>query len=124
MEISTVRQSKVKRVDKIQRSETVSRILLSIICGLIFGGIAAGIMIPMKFEDKRAAMTAAFINRLAIGFAIGASGLPITGWLNGLIFGLLLSLPDAIITKAWIPIITLGVIGGVIIGVIVGIFGS
>ena len=102
----------------------MSRILLGSICGLVFGGIAAGIMIPMKFEDKRAAMTGAFINRFTIGFAIGGSGLPISGWLNGLIFGLLLSLPDAIITKAWIPIITLGVVGGVVIGVIVGVFGS
>jgi hypothetical protein len=102
----------------------MSKIVLGIICGIVFGGIAAGIMIPMQFEDKRAAMTGAFINRLAIGFAIGASGLPIPGWLNGLIFGLLLSLPDAIITKAWIPIMTLGVIGGVIIGFIIGAFGS
>src|SRR5215208_6027622 len=101
----------------------MSRILLGVICGLVFGGIAAGIMIPMKFDDKRAAMTGAFINRFAIGFAIGASSLPVPGWFNGLIFGLLLSLPDAIITKAWIPIMTLGVIGGVFIGVIVGAFG-
>ena len=102
----------------------MSRILLGLICGLVFGGIAAGMMIPMKFEDKRAAITGAFINRFAIGFAIGASNLPIPGWFNGLTFGLLLSLPDAIITKAWIPILTLGVIGGVIIGVIVGALGS
>ena len=101
----------------------MSRILLGVICGLAFGGIAAGIMIPMKFEDKRAAITGAFINRFAIGFAIGASNVPIPGWFNGLIFGLLLSLPDAIITKTWIPILTLGVIGGVIIGV-VGAFGG
>jgi hypothetical protein len=50
--------------------------------------------------------------------------LSVPGWFNGLIFGLLLRLPDAIITKAWIPIMTLGVIGGAIIGVIVGALGS
>lgn len=102
----------------------MSRILLGIICGLVFGAIAASSMIPMKFNDKRAAMIGAFINRFAVGFAIGASNLPIPGWLNGLIFGLLLSLPEAIITKAWIPIMTLGVLGGVIIGIVVGAFGS
>jgi hypothetical protein len=102
----------------------MSRIVLGAICGLVFGGIAAGIMIPMKFDDKRAAITGAFINRFTIGFVIGASNLAVPGWLNGLIFGLLLSLPDAIITKAWVPILTLGVIGGVIIGVIVAAFGS
>jgi hypothetical protein len=35
------------------------------------------------------------------------------------VLGLLLSLPDAIITKAWAPILILGGIGGLIIGVIV-----
>jgi hypothetical protein len=36
-----------------------------------------------------------------------------------MIFGLLLSLPDTIITKAYIPIIVIGVIGGAIIGFVV-----
>jgi hypothetical protein len=31
-------------------------------------------------------------------------------------FGLLLSVPDAIITKAWAPIIGMGAVGGVLIG--------
>jgi hypothetical protein len=101
----------------------MSRVLLGVVCGLVFGGLAAGMMIPMKFDDKRAALTAAFINRFAIGFAIGASSLPVPAWLVGLTFGLLLSLPDAIITKAWVPVVALGVVGGVIIGLVVGAFG-
>jgi hypothetical protein len=36
----------------------------------------------------------------------------------------LLSLPDAIITKAYAPILILGAVGGLIIGVIVGKWGS
>jgi hypothetical protein len=32
--------------------------------------------------------------------------------------GLLLSLPDSIITKAYVPILFLGVIGGSVIGII------
>jgi hypothetical protein len=35
----------------------------------------------------------------------------------------LLSLPDAIITKAWIPIMTLGVMGGGVIGLVIGAWG-
>ena len=100
----------------------MSKIVIGILSGLIFGGIAAGIMLPMKFEDKRAAIMGAFVNRFAIGFVIGTSGLTLPGWLIGLTFGLLLSVPDAIITKAWIPILTLGVLGGVIIGVVVEAF--
>ncbi len=66
-------------------------------------------MIPLDLPDKKRPMAGAFTGRFAIGFAIGASNLPVPGWLNGLIFGFLLSLPDAIITKAWIPTMTIGV---------------
>jgi hypothetical protein len=36
----------------------------------------------------------------------------------------LLSLPDAIITKAYAPILILGAVGGVVIGLIVGKWGT
>jgi hypothetical protein len=101
----------------------MSKILLGIICGIVFGGISVATMIPIKSEDKKTAMAGAFVNRFSIGFVIGATNLPLAGWLSGLLFGVLLSLPDAIITKAWIPIMTLGVIGGVVIGLVIGAWG-
>ena len=45
----------------------MSRILLGIICGLVFGAIDIGIMLPMSFPDKKAAITAAFIARWNTG---------------------------------------------------------
>jgi hypothetical protein len=97
----------------------MNKILLGAISGIIFGIIAVLMMIPLKFEDKRSAMLGAFINRFAIGFLIGASALPIPIWVQGLIIGLLLSLPDAIITKSWLPIIGVGIVGGLVIGLII-----
>jgi hypothetical protein len=44
--------------------------------------------------------------------------MPWPGWAVGLAFGLLLSLADAIITKAYAPIIGVGCIGGLLIGVV------
>ena len=102
----------------------MSRILLGAICGLVFGGIDVGLMLPMSFPDKRAAITAAFIARFGIGFVIGAARLPWPGWATGLFFGLLLSIPDAIITKSYAPILIGGAIGGTIIGFVVGRFGQ
>jgi hypothetical protein len=102
----------------------MSRIMLGVICGLVFGAIDIAIMLPMSFPDKRAAITAAFIARFGIGFAIGAARLPWPGWLVGLAFGLLLSVPDAIITKSYGPIIGMGAIGGTVIGFLVGRFGN
>ena len=102
----------------------MSRLLLGAVCGIIFGLIAVATMLPMSFPDKTAALSGAFLNRFAIGFVIGAARLPVPDWANGLIFGLLLSLPDAIITKAYAPILIIGAIGGVVIGFVVGKWGS
>jgi hypothetical protein len=101
----------------------MSKILLGILCGIVFGGISVATMIPLEMEDKRTAMAGAFVNRFAIGFTIGATNLPMALWLSGLLFGVLLSLPEAIITKAWIPIMALGAIGGIVVGLIIGAWG-
>ena len=102
----------------------MTKLMLGMLCGLVFGGLAVATMIPLSFSDKRAAMLGAFLNRFAIGLVIGAATLPLPGWLSGLLFGLLLSLPDAIITKAYAPIIGLGTLGGLIIGVVVATWGA
>ena len=101
----------------------MSRIWLGVLCGLIYGALDVALMVPM-LTDKRAAITGAFINRFSIGFVIAAIQLPWPGWATGLFIGVLLSLADALITKAYAPIIGLGAIGGVIIGVIVNRFGD
>ena len=84
--------------------------------GIAFGAISVGLMVPLQFPDKRAALLGAFLNRFAIGLLIPLVHLGIAGWLLGLGLGILLSLPDAIITKAVAPIIGVGAIGGTIIG--------
>lgn len=96
---------------------------IGILGGVIFGVAAVLSMLPLEFSDKRAALTAAFLNRFAIGFAIGAAHLAWPGWAVGLTFGLLLSVPEAIITKAWGPIIGMGTVGGVLIGLAVSHWG-
>jgi len=101
----------------------MNRIALGALCGLIYGGLSAASMIPLQFPDKRAALLGAFLNRFAIGFVIGIAQVPWSGWVLGLCVGILLSLPDAIITKAYAPILILGAIGGTVIGWIVTRFG-
>jgi hypothetical protein len=87
-----------------------------VIAGLGFGAVSVGMMLPMSFPDKRAALLGAFSDRFAIGLVIGCVRLPWPGWAVGLLFGLLLSLPSAIITKAYLPILVIGGIGGLVIG--------
>ena len=101
----------------------MQRLYLGIVCGLAFGGIDTAMMIPLSFPDKRAAMLGAFVARFALGFVICNVRLPWPGWVVGLLLGILLSLPDAIITKASIPIIVSGAVGGTIIGWIASKYG-
>ena len=107
------------------------RLWLGLVSGAVYGALSAASMLPLQFPDKRAALTGAFLNRLAIGIVIGAvigapqvSALRLPPWTIGLAVGLLLSLADAVITKAYAPILLFGAIGGAVIGWLVGRFGS
>ena len=101
----------------------MSRIMLGAICGVGIGLVDVLLMIPGTYPDKRAAMTGAFINRFAIGFVLGITRVPWPGWAAGLLLGILLSLPDAIITKAFAPILGTGAVFGTAVGVIIEKFG-
>jgi hypothetical protein len=90
--------------------------LWGLVAGLVFGAVAVGMMLPMAFPDKLTALLGAFVDRLGIGIVIGCVQLPWSGWAVGLFFGLLLSLPSAVITKAYVPILVLGGLGGLVIG--------
>lgn len=96
----------------------MTSILLGIILGIVFGGVAIAPMFKMTFLEKQAAIIGAFINRFAVGFLIPNALLGIDPVIRGLLLGVLLSLPDAIITKSYAPIMGLGIVGGLIIGVI------
>ena len=98
----------------------MSPIATGIISGLVFGAITVGMMMPMSFPDKKAALLGAFLNRFAIGFVIGCVQIPgWPGWAIGACFGFLLSLPSAIITKVYLPILLIGTVGGTVIGGII-----
>jgi hypothetical protein len=94
----------------------MANLMGGVISGLIFGAVVVGMMLPMPFPDKATALIAAFIARFGLGVVIGCVQLPWPGWIVGLVFGLLLSIPDALITKAYVPIIIVGAVGGLIIG--------
>ena len=94
----------------------MSPVAYGLLAGITFGTVSVGMMIPLEFPDKRAALLGAFLNRFAIGLLIPLVHLRIAGWLLGLGLGVLLSLPDAIITKAFAPIVGVGAVGGTIIG--------
>ena len=104
----------------------MNRILLGFIVGIIFGVLDVLLMIPISFPssaDKRVAMTGAFFDRFAAGALIGATILPVAPWLQGVIVSVLVSLPSAIITRNYVPILGVSVIGGAIAGFFISLWG-
>jgi hypothetical protein len=99
----------------------MSRIRLGIVFGLVFGVIDVVIMVPMKFDTPRQkweAMTAAFIERFMLGLLVPLVDLGVHPALSGLFLGAGLSVPSAIISRAYVPIVGIGVLGGLIMGFI------
>jgi hypothetical protein len=96
-------------------------LVFSLIAGLVFGTVSAGSMIKIEApspRQKREAMAAAFIERFLTGFVIGpvAKGLGASGVLVGVLLGLGLSVPSALIARAYVPILAIGTIGGLAVG--------
>ena len=73
-------------------------------------------MLPLTFADRTTAFAAAFASRFAIGVLAVTVQMPLPPWARGLVVGLLVSIPDAIVTKAYAPILATGIVGGTIIG--------
>lgn len=97
-------------------------IAFGLLAGIVFGAIDVALMIPMEHPDKKTAMVGAFLSRFAIGFLIPLVKMPAPPVAIGALVGLLISLPDAVITKAYMPILLVGLLGGAIIGWATGRF--
>jgi hypothetical protein len=101
----------------------MSSVTLGLALGLGIGAADVVLMLPMAFPDKRAALLGAFFSRFALGFFAATVRLPLPPMVTGAVVGLLTSLPDAIITKAYAPILLTGVVFGLLAGWIAGRWG-
>jgi hypothetical protein len=89
--------------------------------GLACAVVDTALMLPLTFptgRDKRVAMTAAFIERFVLGLTVG----PVTrtlggrGLVIGPAYGLLASIPSAMITGTRAPILAMGAVNGLAVG--------
>lgn len=89
----------------------MSRIALGVLLGLGCATLACFTMIPIKFAtpgEKRRAILAAFLNRFVLGFVVANVALPFPGPIAGAVLGLAVSASDAVIAKAYAPILGMG----------------
>ena len=98
----------------------MTRVTLGVLLGLAIGVVDVLLMIPLSFPDKRAALLGAFCARFALGFFAATVRLPLSPVVSGVVVGILTSVPDAIITKAYAPILVTGTVFGAVAGWIVG----
>jgi hypothetical protein len=77
-----------------------------------------------RFPTSERRFLGAFFARFALGFFSATVRLSIPPVAAGVLVGVITSLPDAIITKAYVPIMATGVIFGAIAGWVVGRWGA
>ena len=102
----------------------MNRVKLGVLLGLVFGLAAVLMMLPLSFPDKRAALLGAFCSRFSLGFVAATIRLHVPPIKTGILVGILISLPDAIITKAYAPILITGLVFGALAGGAVGRFAA
>jgi hypothetical protein len=98
----------------------MTRVTLGLLLGLGIGLTDVMLMLPLSFPDKGTALLGAFSSRFALGFFAAVVRLPMRPTVAGIVVGVLTSLPDAIITRNYAPILVTGVLFGVAAGWIVG----
>ena len=98
----------------------MNRVSLGILLGITVGAVDVLMMLPLTFPDRAAALLGAFCARFALGFFAATVRLPLPPILAGVVVGLLTSIPDAIITNTFGPILGTGVVFGAIAGWVVG----
>lgn len=94
----------------------MNRVSLGALLGAAVGVADVLLMLPLQFPDRTAALLGAFCARFALGFFSATVRLPLPPIWAGIAVGLLTSVPDAIITKAYAPILATGVLFGAICG--------
>jgi hypothetical protein len=100
--------------------QVMARLPLGVLLGVVIGVVDVALMLPLSFPDKRAALLGAFCARFALGFLAATVRLPVPPVMSGVVVGILTSVPDAIVTKAYAPILISGIVFGAIAGWIVG----
>lgn len=72
---------------------------------------------PTRHQELEA-MAAAAIDRFMLGLLIPTADFGTPRWLTGVLLGVGLSLPAAILTRAYQPMIGLGLVAGLILGIL------
>ena len=94
---------------------------LGIVLGSALGILDVLVMLPLKFEDNRKraeAMSSAFIERFLICLLVPNVTLGGHPAVTGSFLGFGMSVPSAIITRTYAPILGLGTVAGLVAGLV------
>lgn len=98
----------------------MNRVLLGILCGILFGAIDASMVLFGKSPEKSTnVLLQAFVSRFVLGILAANVTFPLHPAVSGAIVGLLISLPEAIAMKSYAGILGTGLVFGALTGLAV-----
>ncbi len=93
-------------------------ILLGVICGSVFAAFEGVLVLlgrwPRPYEAF-SVLIAAAANRFATGLVIPNADIGLTLWASGLVLGLLLAIPIAVVSRRTVGPLGMGAVGGITI---------
>jgi len=99
---------------------TAKRVIIATICGFVFGLVCMYLATsnPEAADQLTTGIKWSIVfSRTLLGFAIGISALSITWWLNGIVIGVVASIPSAFAVMHDMTIF----IGTIVMGIIYGV---
>jgi hypothetical protein len=103
----------------------MNRLVLGVLCGVVFGLIDILMTVFGKHPDvTRTMLSQAFSSRLAIGILAATVTLPVHSILARAIVGLLISLPDAFGLNSYVGVLGTGLLFGALTAWAVKICGT
>lgn len=98
----------------------MNRVLLGILCGILFGAIDASMVLLGKSPEKSTTvLLQAFCSRFVLGVLAANVTFRLHPALSGAIVGLLISLPEALAMKSYAGILGTGLVFGALTGLAV-----
>ncbi|PYT69160.1 MAG: hypothetical protein DMG41_06405 [Acidobacteria bacterium] len=98
----------------------MNRVLLGILCGILFGAMDASMVLFGKSPEKsKTLLLQAFFSRFVLGILAANVTISAAPAVSGAIVGFLISLPEAIAMKSYAGILGTGLVFGALTGLAV-----
>ena len=96
-------------------------VVLGLVCGVIFAVAEAGAVLLARWPNagrERRTLVVSVVSRFSTGLLIPTADLGVALWVTGLLLGIGLAIPVAVVSRTYAAPLGIGAVGGVVVAAI------